>query len=279
MPVPVSEIEASAAAPVAALVIIHGLAEYAGRYQAIASEFAARGITTFAFDQAGHGGAAGTRTHIDRFDLFVDGASAACAKFRASHSGLPLFVWGHSLGAIVALRLVSREEFQLTGLIVSSNSLEIFRRGANPLNPFTRFASRIAPRIRISLGLDATKISQDLNVQQTYASDPLIPSTASLRLIVEFAQACEIARAEAANIRTPALIVHGEQDAIAPAKGSQVLFDSIGSADKSLKIYPGLRHEVHNETAPDRARFVEDVTAWIVARVGEPPARRETGGR
>jgi acylglycerol lipase len=279
MPVPVSEIESSAAAPVAALVIIHGLAEYAARYQGIANEFAARGISTFAFDQTGHGGAGGTRTHIDRFDLFVDDASAACAKFSASHAGLPLFVWGHSLGSIVALHLVSRDELPLAGLIVSSNSLEVFRRGTNPLNPFIRLASQLAPKIRISLGLDATEISRDLSIQQAYASDPLIPSTASLRLIVEFAQACETARAKAANIRTPALIVHGEQDAIAPAKGSQVLFHSIGSIDKTLKLYPGLRHEVHNEAATDRAIFVDDVSTWILARADESaPARRMTLG-
>jgi alpha-beta hydrolase superfamily lysophospholipase len=266
MSVPLPAIEVSAVSPVAGLVIIHGMAEYAGRYRTIANEFAARGIVTFAFDQAGHGTAPGVRTHIDSFDLFVDDASSVCSKFEARHPGLPLFVWGHSLGSIVALHLAARGESQLAGLIVSSNSLEIFRRGLNPLNPFFRLASRIAPRIRVPLGLDATKISQDLSVQRAYANDPLIHGTASLRLIVEFAQACEIARSDAARVRMPALIIHGELDAIAPARGSQVLFDSIGSADKTLQIYPGLRHEVHNERAADRAMFVELVTQWILAR-------------
>lgn len=264
--VALSEIQALAAEPKAALVIVHGLAEYAARYQAIAQELASRGISTFAFDQIGHGADADPRTHVDHFDLFVDDASDACRGFAARTHGLPLFIWGHSMGAIVALQLAARQESALAGLIVSSNSLEIFRRGTKPRSPFFRFASRVLPRVRIPLGLDAAKISHDEAVQRAYADDPLIPKTASLRLIVEFAQACEDARADAPGIRAPALIVHGGKDAIAPVEGSQVLFDAIGSEDKTLEIFPGLRHEVHNERAADRARFVDLLVSWMLAR-------------
>ena len=265
-PVVESEIRALAAAPKAALVILHGLAEYAGRYRAIAQAFAARGISTFAYDQIGHGTDDGTRTHVDQFDLFVDDASEACVKFSEHVPNVPLFVWGHSMGAIVALHLAARGGPAIAGLVVSSNSLEVFKTGLDPLNPFFRFASRVSPRVRIPLGLDARKISRVESVQQAYANDPLIPTTASLRLIVEFAQACETARGDAPALRVPTLIVHGEADAIAPARASQVLFDSIGSEDKTLRIFPGLRHEVHNERAADREKFVELLSGWILAR-------------
>lgn len=266
-PAPASEIQSLAAEPKAALVILHGLAEYAARYSAIAQDFAARGISTFAFDQIGHGAEADPRTHVDQFDLFVDDASEACRGFAARTEGAPLFVWGHSMGSIVALQLAARQQPELAGLIVSSNSLEIFRRGLNPLSPFFRFASRIVPKVRIPLGLDASKISHDETVQRAYANDPLIPKTASLRLVVEFAQACEETRVDAPNIRVPALVVHGEADAIAPAQGSRTLFDMIGSTDKALEIFPGARHEVHNERPADRSRFVALLSSWMLARV------------
>jgi alpha-beta hydrolase superfamily lysophospholipase len=270
MPHALLEVEASAAharPAKAALVIFHGLAEHAERYRTIAHELASRGIAVLAFDQRGHGSTGGVRTHIERFDQFTDDAGVVCRKFAAKHPTLPLFVWGHSMGAIVALRLCARNEMKVAGLIASSNSLEVFRRGPNPLNPFFRAASRVLPRLRIPLGLDATKLSHDESVQRAYATDPLIPSTASLRLIVEFAQACELARREATTTRVPTLVVHGEADAIAPALGSRVLFDALASADKTLKIYPGLRHEVHNERAQDRASFVELLAAWVLERV------------
>jgi alpha-beta hydrolase superfamily lysophospholipase len=204
--------------------------------------------------------------------LYVDEASVACNSVIAKLPTVPLFVWGHSMGTIVALHLIARAEIPTAGLIVSSNSLDVFKQTLNPLNPFFRFASRIAPRVRIPLGLDPNKISHNEAVQHAYKSDPLIATTASLRLLVEFAKACERARSDAAHVDLPILIVHGEQDRIAPASGSQSLFDRVGSRDKTLQIYPGLRHEVHNESATDRAMFVQLLTQWMLKRAGDMPA-------
>ena len=67
-----SGFESLAAQPRAALLIVHGLAEYAGRYRDLAATLASRGISCFAYDQRGHGARPGTRTHVDRFDDFVD---------------------------------------------------------------------------------------------------------------------------------------------------------------------------------------------------------------
>jgi alpha-beta hydrolase superfamily lysophospholipase len=273
MPQTAVEFESLAPAPRAALVIVHGLAEHAARYRAIADEWAARGISTFGFDQRGHGATEGARTHIERFEDFIDDAALACERFAARHPTLPLFLWGHSMGGIVALLLAARGRTRLAGVIVSSSSLEVFKSGLNPLNAFFRLGSRIAPSVRVPLGLDAAKLSHDEAVQRAYASDPLIPDTASLRLIVEFAKACELARAAASRIRVPMLIVHGERDAIAPARGSQMLYDALESPDKTLHILPGLRHEVHNERAADRARFVELVGGWVLQR--SPAMARE----
>lgn len=258
--------ESLADPPQAALIIVHGLAEYADRYQQIAGTFASRGISCFVYDQRGHGAAAGTRTHVERFDHFVDDLHTLGLAVNARYPQLPVFMWGHSMGSIVATLAAAGSDPWLRGVITSSNSLEIFRRGPNPLNPFFRLGSRLLPRVRIPLGLDAAKISSDESVQQAYGGDARIPRTASLRLIVEFAAACERAREAARQIRLPWLIVHGEVDAIAPAQGSRVLFQRLGSIDKKLVIYPGLRHEVHNEKPADRALFLDLLSQWMLER-------------
>ncbi len=255
-----------AASPRAILIIVHGLAEYAGRYRPIMDELAKSGISSVAYDQRGHGDAEGTRTHVDRFEDFVDDLNLLVRAVRAEHPELPIFLWGHSMGTIVALLAASDPQIPVRGVITTSNSLEIFRRGTNPLNPFFRFLSWLVPRVRIPLGLDSTRISTDESVQRAYASDPQIPSTASLRLIVEFAAACEDAREAAAAITLPLLIVHGEEDAIAPAEGSRALFRLLASTDKQLQIYPGLRHEVHNEVPAARQEFMNLLTHWVIQR-------------
>lgn len=253
----------------AALIIVHGLAEYADRYRDIAATLANRGMSTFVFDQRGHGDDPGTRTHIERFDDYVTDLGEVMQAVRRDHAGLPLFLWGHSMGSVVVTLAAMRADADVRGVVTSSNSLEIFRRGLNPLNPVFRMASRIVPRVRIPLGLDGAKISTDEDVQRAYSSDPRIPPTASLRLVVEFAAACERCRRGAPGLRTPWLVVHGEDDQIAPAAGARVLHDALGSEDKTLKTYPGLRHEVHNERSDERARFLQLLGDWILARAAQ----------
>jgi alpha-beta hydrolase superfamily lysophospholipase len=259
--------ECLAAQPRAALLIVHGLADYAGRYRELATTFAGRGISCFAYDQRGHGTRPGTRTHVERFDDFVDDLNLEAVSLQRRSPELPLFVWGHSMGSIVVMGAVRSARHRWRGVITSSNSLEVFRRGPNPLNPFFRLVSRLLPRIRVPLGLDARKISTDQAVQHAYANDPLVPPTASLRLIVEFAAACERARSGATQLTMPWLVVHGEADAIAPVRGAQVLFDALRSQDKQLVIYPGLRHEVHNERPAERVKFIDLLSSWILERV------------
>jgi acylglycerol lipase len=255
-----------AARPRAELLIVHGLAEYADRYRDLAGMLAARGISCFAYDQRGHGSRPGARTHVERFEDFVDDLNLEAESLRRRSPQLPLFVWGHSMGSIVAIAAVLTARHRWRGAITSSNSLEVFRRGPNPLNPLLRLAARVLPRIRVPLGLDARKISTDEGVQRAYADDPLIPPTASLRLIVEFAAACERCRDKASQLTLPWLVVHGEADAIAPVQGSRVLFDALQSQDKQLVIYPGLRHEVQNERPAERAKFIDLLSGWILER-------------
>jgi alpha-beta hydrolase superfamily lysophospholipase len=257
--------------PRASLLIVHGLAEYAGRYLDLARTLSERGISCLAYDQIGHGDRPGARTDVEQFDAFVADLRAAALAVRARFPQQPLFVWGHSMGAIVAALAALEGPALCTGVIVTSNSLEIFRRGPNPLNPLISALAAIAPRTRIPLGLDARKISSDPSVQRAYASDPRIPPTASLRLIVQFARACERCRQLAARAAGPWLVVHGEADQIAPAVGARDLYDLLGTADKKLVIYPGLRHEVHNEERTARAAFIDLLTEWVLARAAPNP--------
>ena len=250
--------------PKANLLILHGLAEYSRRYQSIAVELASRGISTFAFDQRGHG-ARRPKTHVATFELFVDEALASVSQLREQHAVAPLFVWGHSMGSAVAL-LLALHEPDISGLVLTSTSLDVFKHRTNPLNPFFRALSRIAPRLRIPLLLNPQGISHDPQVQRQYAEDPLIPGSASLRLLVEFAAACRRIDAAAPHIRMPALIVHGQADRIAPVSGSQRLYERLGSVDKQLRVFPELRHEVHNEREPERSAFVDLIANWLIAR-------------
>ena len=181
---------------------------------------------------------------------------------------LPLFVWGHSMGSMVALQLAAQHGSLLDGLILTSTSLDVFtHRRLHPLHPVFRTLARVAPRLRIPLSLDATQISSDKAVQLAYASDPLIAKTASLQLLIEFALACEHAEGAANRVRVPTLILHGAEDRIAPSSGSQRLYEQMAIVDKELRSLPELRHELHNEREPERTELLEWIVAWVLKRV------------
>jgi len=69
----------------------------------------------------------------------------------------------------------------------------------------------------------------------------------------------------ARGLTAPLLVVHGAEDRLVPAAGSERLVECVGCTDVHLKIYPELYHEVFNE--PERDRVLDDVTAWIEARL------------
>jgi lysophospholipase len=58
--------------------------------------------------------------------------------------------------------------------------------------------------------------------------------------------------------------LHGGADAMTAVAGSRLLYDKAGSADKTLKIYDDLFHEIFNE--PEGREIVADVVAWMRQR-------------
>jgi len=62
------------------------------------------------------------------------------------------------------------------------------------------------------------------------------------------------------------LILHGTDDKATKPSGSQRFFDTVGSIDKTLKLYEGGYHDLLNDT--DREQVMADVSAWIERQLG-----------
>jgi hypothetical protein len=81
----------------------------------------------------------------------------------------------------------------------------------------------------------------------------------TLRWGVELLDALAYIREHVQTITPPLLILHGGSDRVANVAGARWLFETAGSKDKKLLIYPDLRHELHNELAADRAGVFADI--------------------
>jgi alpha-beta hydrolase superfamily lysophospholipase len=114
--------------------------------------------------------------------------------------------------------------------------------------------------------LDANAVSRDPAVVKAYNEDPLVwhgkvPAGVARALLAVGESMPQRARA----ITRPVLVVHGSDDHLISAKGSDRLVDCLAAQDVHLKIYPGLYHEVFNE--PEQDRVLDDVVSWIDARI------------
>jgi alpha-beta hydrolase superfamily lysophospholipase len=227
------------------------------------ANLAASGISCFAYDQRGHGLSPGAPVDIEHFSQFADDFAAIRAGVAAQNPRLPVFLWGHSLGSIVALCSVLDQRNPLAGVITTGCPVCAVPALPVPVWAVARKLAGTLPTWRVRPGLSAVQLSHDRRVQQDYLLDPLVRKEVTLRLIVELASACRYVLLRAPSIRAPWLAIHGGEDSVAPPRGSRRLIERLSSPDRQLLVQPGLFHEVHNETEPAASRFCELISRWI----------------
>jgi len=253
--------------PKAVVLLAHGYAEHAGRYEHVAKRLTDAGYAVYAVDHWGHGRSDGTPGFVPRFTAFTDGMAELLTLVEVNHGDTPRLLLGHSMGGLIStLFLIERQ----SAFVAAALSGPAIVPGAPP-SRFTvwisRFLSRFFPRLGV-LALDANGVSRDPAVVAAYLADPLVyTGKIGARLGKEFMDAMAAAQAGAPKITLPILLQHGEKDSLASVAGSQYLFDHVGSADKILKIYPGLFHEIYNE--PEQGAVLDDLVGWFDAHV--PP--------
>lgn len=250
----------------AGVIIVHGIAEHSARYRHVAAALSDRNIASFVYDQRGHGEYPGTRTHVADFVHFANDLQLIGANVQARFSGLPLFAWGHSMGSIIVTLAAIQGAGWSRGFITTGCALDAMPKLKGLAGAALRVSAALAPRLRISLGIDATALTQVLDEQQKHMSDPLVPRTASLRLLYGFAAACRTIYQNAGKITAPWLAVHGGADKVCPVSGSRALVAALGSADKQIVIYPSLLHEVHNEDKHARSALFDLMSRWMLER-------------
>lgn len=248
----------------AVVVIAHGAGEHGARYAHVAERLTGSGYAVYAIDHRGHGRSQGRRAMFERLDLVLGDLSTLIARARDAHPGLPVFLLGHSLGGAVALAYAVRYEDQLAGLVLSGPVAAL-----ETATPVTRLAARVLSTLTPNLGLmdvDATQISRDPDVVRAYQEDPLVyRGKFPARTIAEVAGEVTRFPQTVTRLRLPLLILHGTADTLAPLAGSKMVAERAGSADKTLKIYDGLYHEVFNE--PEQDQVIGDLLDWLNGRM------------
>lgn len=248
----------------AAVIITHGYAEHSGRYDALARRLVGEGYAVYALDHRGHGQSGGKRASIRVFREYVDDLARFIDRVRETRPYPPRFLFGHSMGGLVALQLVLEHPEKVEGLAVSGALLENAVRVPPLLERAAAVLSRLAPDLPVQ-ELRAEDVSRDPAVVQAYQDDPLIyHGKVRARLGFELLRAGPYVLGRAHNIELPVLLQHGAADKLAAVSGAQALFDALGSADKTLELYEGAYHEILNDYGHESV--LDDLVAWFNVR-------------
>ncbi len=249
--------------PRGAMVVVHGLGEHSGRYGATAERLTRMGLAVWAPDLRGHGRSPGIRVHVERFDEYLEDTDAALALAASRHPKLPLFLLGHSMGGLVALRHLLHRPGAASAAVISSPAL-----GTHPRfepNAFTKGAarvlSRVAPRLLIASNLDATCLSRDRSVVEAYLADPLVSRKVSARWYTEIVAAMGDVRARAASVRTPVLLMQSGDDVLVDPEATRGWAGAAPAERVEFVWWHGFYHEMFNE--PEKDLVFGRVEAWL----------------
>lgn len=273
----------------AVLQLSHGMCEYVRRYEPMAQFYAAHGIALAGNDHLGHGdtarpgelgfyGTPGGRRYL------VQDLHTMNALLHQKFPGLPVFLYGHSMGSFYARWYAEQWPATIRGLILSGT------RGPGLLNQLGQVLATVAAAVRgdravsqafvqLNLGSYCKRIpgaasrnawiSRDDAVVQAYDADPLctFPFTVGTyrEMLATLNHVNRKQWAQALDKDLPVLLIAGGADPVGDyGAGVRKVWAMLGDAgvrDLTCQIWEGARHELHNET--NRQEVFDYVLTWL----------------
>ena len=250
--------------PAAAVALVHGMGEHRGRYGHVIKAFTDAGYAVTAFDLRGHGKSGGPRLYAPSYDAIIGDVDVHIEETRKRVPGVPVFLYGHSMGGSIVLYHALVRKPKLAGVIASSPGL-----GSGTPQPalkilFGRIMNRVMPTLRIPTGFPPEGISRDPAVLEATSKDPLFQHGVSVRLGFEIIKAGEWI-GQQTDFPLPLLIMQGSADKyVDPALTLRFVEGLKG--DVTFRLWEGCYHELHNE--PVKEEVLAFIMEWIDKKRG-----------
>ncbi len=269
---------------VAVIQMVHGMAEHKERYIAMMEFLSSKGYICVMHDNRGHG-----QSVKDPSDLgymytgkargLVEDVLVVNKWIKQSYPGKQVYLYGHSMGSLIVRCYLKEHDDTIDGLIVcgspSANSMASMGKamisatallnGGNdkawrkvvPL--FTKMSTgQYAKGLPAGSSLNAW-ICTDPKVVEAYDQDPLSGFPFTLNgyySLMDLMVDCYSPKGYKVNSpRLPIWFIAGELDPCIVNKQSwdnaQAALRGVGYQSVSCKMYPGMRHEIHNEVGKE----------------------------
>lgn len=240
--------------------LVHGIGEHTGRFEHVAQVLTEAGYVLMGADWRGHGRSAGKRGHVPAMEAILKDIDRVLEEANHRYEGLPLFLYGQSLGAIMVLYYALKRKPKINGVIATSPALHTSLDEQPVKLMAARILGSVIPGMTLHSGLVPQDLSRDIATVQAYINDPMVHYRLSLGFGKKLLEARSWTLEHAAELELPLLLMHGKTDKIAYPSGS---IDFAAPIDEkcTLVLWDDAYHELHNE--PERAEVFEVIINWL----------------
>ncbi len=250
--------------PKAGVLLMHGYADHSGRYGWVMERLGQAGLAVFTPDFRGHGRSVprgGALADMGSLEQVLAGLRDVHTALRGNLPRGPWFLLGHSLGATLALLYALDNPVGLQGLVLAAPTVS----PPDYVSPFLILLSSVLSRLTPLLPIqdfDYLALSRDPGVIRQVKEDPYYyRGKVRARTGNQILRAMREARSRLGEVKLPVLIMQGGQDSHVDKGDSRRVYEGVASQDKTLKIYPGLYHEILNE--PEKQEVMDLILDWL----------------
>ncbi|MBR7117558.1 MAG: alpha/beta fold hydrolase [Clostridia bacterium] len=270
--------------------LAHGMIDYTGRYTELADYLTAEGYILAGNHHLGHGKSVASD---DDYGFFAERGGLGYVledmhtmnkKLRETFPALPVILFGHSMGSFLSRLYVAKHPHSVKGFVIHGTG------GSNPLVGMGKAVAGIirafrGPRHRsrlietLAFGAYNKRFPKEEGENAWLTREVALVAGRSEDKFTSFKFTVSgyidlfTALAECNSKKwyktypkdMPTYIVSGDADPVGDyGKGPNEVYRKLmleGASNVELKLYPGARHELFNET--NREEYFADLIAWL----------------
>lgn len=276
---------------VATILLVHGMQEHSGRYEELANYLTTQNFAVLTYDQLGHGKTALDDDQLGYFkphrakEQLIDDAITMSNFLRETYPQLPQFILGHSMGSFVTRCVLQKIGIQFKGAIIVGSGQR--QKGSTAFRLLLTLLNSFAPKRRSKLinrifdGRNNARFKNEpnqnnsnwLSVSKTnrnsFLEDPLcggLFTNNGFHTVLDLSlQATDIEATKNIPKNLPIVFISGQDDPIGDfgmgVEKSVAQLSAQGQTDITIKLYPGMRHEILNEDC--KMEVFQFISTWL----------------
>jgi alpha-beta hydrolase superfamily lysophospholipase len=245
------------------IVIVHGIGEHSGCYDEWVERFVLQSVGVLVFDLRGHGRSPGIRGHAS-INTIKDDLRAIIKNMHKKFPGVPIVLFGHSMGGHIVLSYAINKNVKVQGIIASSPWSKLVHPPSPLLIRLAKWASHVVPWLTVRTGIKADQLSQ--TGAKSTKTDPLLHKKISVKLFTDLWTNSETILRNKHRLHIPLLLMHGTADPLTSYQASKSFAQNAGEYT-TFKQWHGMRHNLLNDTGNEVV--FQYVMKWLSKQIIE----------